>query len=160
MNHESITNQNLMQLDFARTERIAFLNNIADRAPEEITCPARNLPFHSLWIKKVFVINRRPIKTQLIGQSNHRAHWWRVRYILPSLFKPCVTLEQQTLAFRWHPHHRRTIARLILLRNLRYLHTTLEQQKNAPTCVRLLQRCQLTIKPIQFNSLFLHKEFS
>ncbi len=54
MNHEIITNKNLMQIDYARTERIAFLNNLSTNTQDRISFPARDLVAYPLYFSRPF----------------------------------------------------------------------------------------------------------
>lgn len=145
MNQDPINNQNLMQIDYARTERIAFLNSISDITIEKISYPTHDLPARRLWTKQTATMNNRAIKAQLIAQRGDHAHWWHVRCILPSVFKSTVTLKQRTFVFPRH-HHRRTIASLFFLRNLRFVHTALVHQIN-----RVSLRHAISTMPVNKN---------
>jgi hypothetical protein len=125
MNKEIITNQNLMHIDYARTERIAFINNISDNAPDVLSCPTCDLPTQKRRMTNTSGMNKRSIKVQ----AKHHANWWRVRCILSGFLKSTLTLKHRLVPFS-RRHHRQTIARLYFLRNLSVLHTTLVHQRN------------------------------
>jgi hypothetical protein len=75
MDTEAITNQNLMSTDFARKERIAFLENIPpDRQPGESNV-APDLPDNAVRRGNISAMDRCSLKAKSTGRRGYQALW-------------------------------------------------------------------------------------
>jgi len=114
INLEHITNDTIMSTDFARPQRIAFLNSIAAAKPPKPHLLAPGLPARGVWMIDVSAMDRRSVKAQLAGRADFRVWWWDVSCLVHRLLRPKATLEQTMFSFH-RRHHALTLARLQVL---------------------------------------------
>ncbi len=125
MDTEPITNHNLMRIDFAKQEKIAFLKSIPSSKPPNVAWLAPGLPAGGIWMNDASAMDRRSVKAQLAGRGDHRALWWRLGCALHRTIKPNATLEQMMVDFHKR-HHRSTLAWLTTVRDFRAVHDAIQ----------------------------------
>jgi hypothetical protein len=127
MDIEHITNESLMNIDYARKERIEFLKKISSRKHSETVYLAPGLNTRAIWMSDISVTDRRSVKAQLASRGDYRVLWWSLNCALHRLLNPKATLEQQMFAFHQR-QHRWTIARLTRMRNVQIVHDVMQRQ--------------------------------
>jgi hypothetical protein len=127
MDTEPITNQNLMSIDFARKERIRFLQTIQPSKPPRTDYLAPGLAARGIWMNDTSAMDRRSVKAQLAGRGDYRVLWWHLNCILHHRLTSQATLEQMMFAFHQR-HHRWTFVRLTLIRDFWAIKSIIQHQ--------------------------------
>jgi hypothetical protein len=127
MDIEHITNQNLMNIDYARKERLEFLKKIPSRKHQKTVYLAPGLNTRAIWMSDISVMDPRSVKAQLAGRGDYRVLWWRLNCALHCFLNPQATLEQQMFAFHQR-QHRWTIARLTRMRDVQIIHDIIQHR--------------------------------
>lgn len=119
MDTARITNANLMDLDWARSERQAFLAKQSGRKLR----PARSA-LNQVSMVDTVVTDQRSVPFQLRGGFSGRVVWWELFSTAHQLFSRSGTLEASM--FRFHRiHHAATCALLKHVQNTRQYATAI-----------------------------------
>ena len=125
MKNEPITNQNLMGIDFAKREKIAFIRAIRSGKPTRAAHLAPGLAARGIWMNDASAMDRRSVKAQLAGRGDHRVLWWRLNCAVHCALQPNATLEQMMCVFHMR-HHRWTFAWLAVVRDFQEVYDAIQ----------------------------------
>lgn len=106
-----ITNKNLNAIDWAASDRQAFLKSTPKMKRQKDRDIAPGLSTRGVWMTDVSAMDRRSIKAQLAGRGDYRAFWWNISRFMQKVMKPSSTLEGAMYAFHKR-HHSITLAKL------------------------------------------------
>lgn len=115
MEIKQTTNTGVFGMDWASSERAAFLRSIPAqiKSAKELEL-APGLPARGVLGVDVSAMDRRSVKAQLSGRGDLRSGWWNLNERIHHALRPMATTEEIMYAFHKR-HHAVTIAFLTLL---------------------------------------------
>ena len=101
---ETVTNENIYQIDWSRNDRQRFLASF-QKVKQRASRSQKEMAMRNVCGTDVSGNDPRSVKAYLAGRGDHRVFWWKLNFGLHRLIKPSASLEKIMLGYHTRHYH-------------------------------------------------------